>query len=295
MRLDQFLVKANICSRSEAKQYIKKGRVSVDGNVWRDSSAHIDENANVVALDGNVITYEQFHYYMLNKPAGCVSATRDGLSATVLDILKNENVKGLFPVGRLDKDTEGLLLITDDGKLSHELLSPRHHVDKTYYCFASHELTQEHMRIMCEGMDIGDEKITLPAAIEYIGKGSRCIMDEASEDADTMNGDDAGTFDGDDVDTLDGADTGTLDGEEDCDETVEEHKDNCGKSIEGFEYLLTIHEGRFHQVKRMFEACDSKILYLKRISMGSLKLDDNLMPGQYRRLTGEEVDGLKGR
>lgn len=279
MRLDQFLVKANICSRSEAKQYIKKGRVSVDGNIWRDSSAHIDENANVVALDGNVITYEQFHYYMLNKPAGCVSATRDGLSATVLDILKSENVKGLFPVGRLDKDTEGLLLITDDGKLSHELLSPRHHVDKTYYCFASHELTPEHMRIMCEGMDIGDEKITLPAAIEYIGTSSRIIIEEACEEADTFK------------DT----DTGTLDGEEDCDETVGELKDNCGKSIEGFEYLLTIHEGRFHQVKRMFEACDSKILYLKRISMGSLKLDDTLMPGQYRRLTGKEVDGLKGR
>ena len=239
MRLDQFLVKSNICSRSEAKQYIKKGRVIVNGNVCNNSAIHIDENKDEIAFDGVLIEYEKFHYFMLNKPAGCVSATRDGLSDTVIDLLKGEDVRNLFPVGRLDKDTEGLLLITDDGKLAHALLSPKHHVDKKYYVESDKELLEEDMKLMEEGMDIGDEKITLPAHITVSSKR-------------------------------------------------EEVSDN-----EAYYYELVIQEGRFHQVKRMFEKCGAKVTYLKRLSMGGLELDGNLMPGQYRKLSLEEIEILK--
>jgi len=232
MRLDQYLVKSNICSRSEAKQYIKKGRVIVNGKVCNDSALHIDENTANVLFDGKQVAYEEFHYYMLNKPEGCVSATKDGLSQTVIDILKDEPHKGLFPVGRLDKDTQGLLLITDDGKLAHDLLAPRHHVDKTYFVQSDISLTEENMELIRKGMDIGDDKNTLPAQIIQL-------------------------------DTQDNS------------------------------YNLTICEGRFHQVKRMFEGCGARVTFLKRLSMGPLKLDDNLKPGEYRKLSNEEISILK--
>lgn len=240
MRLDRFLVENNICSRSEAKKYIKMGRVSSAGVVLRDSSVHIDEYNDEIALDGNVIRYVKNHYYMLNKPAGCVSATKDGLSATVIDMLADVNTNGLFPVGRLDKDTEGLLIITDDGKLAHELLSPKKHVDKTYFVIADRILSREQMESIRNGIDIGDDKLTLPAQI--------------------------------------------------TDELQEKYAVS-----EGYGYLLKIHEGRFHQVKRMFEKCGSNVVYLKRVSMGNLELDDTLEPGQYRELTMSEVDMLKSK
>lgn len=246
MRLDQFLVKSNICSRSEAKKYVKKGRVSVDGQIVSDSSAHIDEKSARVAVDGVLIEYEANHYYMLNKPAGCVSATKDGLSDTVIDMLCGEPVNGLFPVGRLDKDTEGLLLITDDGKLAHELLSPKKHVDKCYYVLSNARLSSEDMVRMREGIDIGDDKPTLPADI---CESERIINIPA--DIDNGNG--------------------------------------------SFSYELTIHEGRFHQVKRMFEACGAKVIYLKRLTMGPLKLDESLETGKYRKLTENEIQMLKTR
>lgn len=246
MRLDQFLVKSNICSRSEAKKYVKKGRVSVDGQIAKDSSAHIDEINAHVMVDGVLIEYETNHYYMLNKPAGCVSATKDGLSDTVLDMLYGEPVSGLFPVGRLDKDTEGLLLITDDGKLAHELLSPKKHVDKCYYVLSDKKLSREDMVSMQEGIDIGDDKPTLPA-----------IICESENDSNIPV--------------------------------------NIDSSNEYFTYELTIHEGRFHQVKRMFEACGAKVIYLKRLTMGPLKLDESLETGKYRKLTENEIEMLKTR
>ena len=236
MRLDQFLVKNNICSRSEGKQYVKKGRVTVDGKVVRDSSLHIDEHNSVVKFDGRVIAYEEFSYLMLNKPKDCVSATKDGLSSTVIDLLGADAIPGLFPVGRLDKDTEGLLLITNDGQLAHRLLSPRHHVDKVYYVVADREITDEDMIKMEQGLDIGDDKPTLPATVKKVN-----FVPEGRE---------------------------------------------------GYSYELTIHEGRFHQVKRMFEACGSKVIYLKRLTMGSLRLDDKLLPGEYRKLYAEELTEL---
>ena len=231
MRLDRFLVQSNICSRSEAKVYIRKGRVSVNGSVCKDSALHVDENGDEISVDGQKISYEKNRYYMLNKPAGCVSAVKDGLSDTVIDILKAEPIGDLFPVGRLDKDTEGLLLITNDGDLAHRLLSPKHHVDKTYLVKSDKALSDEEIRDMEAGLDIGDEKLTLPASLKEL-------------------------------------------------------------SLEENMYELTIHEGRFHQVKRMFEACGAKVLYLKRLSMGPLRLDEGLEPGQYRKLSAEEIEIL---
>lgn len=240
MRIDRLLSESNICSRSEAKQYIKKGRVSVDGIIIKDPSCHVDESASVVTVDGKAVFYEKYHYYMLNKPAGCVSATKDGLSDTVVEILKDENIKGLFPVGRLDKDTEGLLLITDDGALAHKLTSPKHHVEKVYYVETDLALSKESMQLMESGVDIGDEKITLPAKVTK------------------------------------------------CD--IIPHGDEMLRG--SYAYQLTITEGRFHQVKRMFEACDSRVIYLKRLKIGGLILDESLREGKYRRLTKEELDLL---
>ncbi len=233
MRLDQFLVKTDICSRSEAKKIIRSGRVCVNGKNVADPSVHIDEQADEVSLNGESIVYEEFRYYMLNKPQGVVSATEDGKCNTVLDLLEGVNRKDMFPVGRLDKDTEGLLLITNDGKLAHDLLSPRHHVDKKYYVRVDIPLTDDDVKTFAEGVDIGDDKLTLPAHIE-----------DVSDD-------------------------------------------------ESPAYIVTICEGRFHQIKRMFDAFGSNVTYLKRLSMGTLALDADLASGQFRPLTQDEVTDLK--
>ena len=177
----------------------------------------------------------EFVYYLLHKPAGCVSATTDNRDRTVMEYVPSGR-KGLFPVGRLDKDTEGLLLITDDGALAHELLSPKKHVEKTYYARISGIVTEEDIQAMKKGVDIGEEKPTLPARLEILS------VNEAEK-------------------------------------TSEIH--------------LTICEGKFHQVKRMMEAVGKKVTYLRRISMGSLTLEETLLPGTYRELTAEEVELLK--
>lgn len=243
MRLDRYLAECGLGTRSEVKKYIRKGQVKVNDMMVKDAAFTVDENENLICCNGRILTYQKFRYYMLNKPAGCVSATRDNLSETVLDLLKGENIKDLFPVGRLDKDTEGLLLLTNDGELAHELLAPGKHVDKTYYVISDKALSEEEMKSMEEGLDIGDEKKTLPAQVEMFRQPS----DEKQE------------------------------GQEN-----------------GYPYLLTIREGRFHQVKRMFEACAAKVVYLKRLRMGSLELDRKLAPGEYRPLTAEEIAKLKG-
>lgn len=236
MRLDKFLSSSGGGSRSEVKIILKKGRVSVNGTIVKDPAYNLDVNADTVLLDNVRVNYEEFRYYMFNKPAGCVSATKDGLSETVIDYFKGEITKDLFPVGRLDKDTEGLLLITNDGKLAHNLLSPKRHVDKTYLAYVDKKLTKEETDAFSAGIDIGDDKPTLPARI-------------------TMSSDNE-----------EGA----------------------------YLYEVVIHEGRYHQVKRMFEAFGSRVVNLKRISMGTLILDSKLKPGEYRRLTRDEVDKLKG-
>jgi 16S rRNA pseudouridine516 synthase len=236
MRLDKFLANQNIGSRSQVKQYIRKGLVEVNNNICTNPDEKINENEDTISYNGTVLNYQEFHYYMLNKPAGCVSATQDNIHKTVLDLLKDVDTRNLFPVGRLDIDTEGLLLITDDGPLSHNLLSPVKHVSKTYYACINGVADNAAVEAFAKGIDIGDEKLTKPAVLNILN-----------------------------VDT-----------------------DKCTSEIE-----LTITEGRFHQVKRCFQALGMEVTYLKRLSMGSLKLDESLKNGEFRPLTQDEIAQLK--
>ncbi len=229
IRLDKFLCEAGAGSRSEVKLLIKKGRVTINGTVAKAPETKVDEKNDQVALDAQPLSYEKFVYYMLHKPAGVVTATRDNHEKTVMELLKDAPGKDLFPAGRLDKDTEGLLLITNDGALSHRLLSPAKHVDKTYLVRTKAPVTDEMRRRLEEGVDIGDEKPTLPAKTELTEDGG---------------------------------------------------------------LLLTVTEGRFHQVKRMLSAVGNEVVYLKRLSMGPLVLDGALSKGEYRALTPEEKAAL---
>ena len=234
MRLDKFLCETGFGTRSQVKELLKKGQVTVNGVVAKKPEQKIDEHKDQITCQGKTASYEKYVYYMLHKPAGVVSATEDKREKTVLDLLKSEDRRdGIFPVGRLDKDTEGFLLLTDDGDLAHRLLSPRKHVDKTYYAKIAGSVTEAHIERFREGLDIGDEKKTLPAMLEIL----------ASEP-------------------------------------------------ETSEIWITIHEGRFHQVKRMFEAVGCKVTYLKRLSMGAVALDETLAPGDYRPLNEKERELL---
>lgn len=231
MRLDKLLCEVGLLSRSEAKDKIKKGLVAVNGITIKDSSFSVDEDSDEIFYNGIPVKYEKFVYYMLNKPAGYVSAVTDKIFPTVIDLLKSEGKKDLFPVGRLDKDTVGLLIITNDGELSHHLTSPRHHVNKTYYIKSACILSKEDIDRLEKGIEL-DDSITKPAKV-------RVISDYESE--------------------------------------------------------LTISEGMYHQVKRMFKAIGNEVLFLKRISIGDVTLDTNLAEGSYRRLTSDEIDLLKGK
>lgn len=170
MRLDRYLCELNIGSRSQVKEMIKKGLVSVNGQVIRSSDQKIEEQKDQVAFQGKILTFQKYVYFMLNKPRGVVSATRDNTAGTVVELLAAEGRKDLFPVGRLDKDTEGLLLLTNDGELTHRLLSPKKHVDKTYQVTMAHELSPEDIRQLEQGVDIGEDRLTLPARVQVMGE-----------------------------------------------------------------------------------------------------------------------------
>ena len=231
IRLDKFLADSQLGTRSEVRQLLKKGLVSVNGEMVKKPEFKIDPASDRVCFDGKEVSSQQEVYYMLNKPAGVVSATRDNHDRTVLDLLPpGDRRPDLFPVGRLDKDTTGLLLITNDGALSHRLLSPRRHVDKTYFVRVNGRIREETVEAFRKGIDIGDEKITLPAELKPLGE------DQA---------------------------------------------------------LVTIREGRFHQIKRIFHAAGCEVTGLKRLTMGSLVLDENLPEGSFRRLTEEELFRLR--
>lgn len=231
IRLDKFLCDLGVGTRSEVKTLIKKGRVTVDGKAVSRSDIKIDESGAAVCLDGQRLEWAGTVYYLLHKPAGVVTATQDAREVTVLDLMTDAPGSDLFPVGRLDKDTEGLLLVTNDGNLAHRLLSPKKHVDKTYLVLTSGVVTEEMCRLLEQGVDIGDEKPTLPA--------------KAKKLPDEENG-----------------------------------------------VLLTIQEGRFHQVKRMLQAVGNEVVYLRRISMGPLMLEDSLEKGTWRALTEKEKKDL---
>lgn len=226
MRLDKFLSAAGLGSRTDVKKIIKRGRISVNGKIADRPEQGIDENNDAVCLDGEKISFKANHYYMLYKQDGVVSSTREGSSVTVIDLLAEENVKNLSPVGRLDKDTTGLLILTDDGALIHNLLSPKKHVEKEYEVSLRDEIFDEVLHRLENGLDIGDDKPTLPAKAVRTGEK---------------------------------------------------------------EIHLILHEGRFHQVKRMLKAVGNEVTALKRIRMGGLVLDETLQPGEYRELTEEEL------
>lgn len=235
IRLDKFLADSGFGTRSVVRGIIKSGKVTVNEKTVKDSGYRVRPGIDTVLFEQKPVFHETFVYYMLNKPQGFVSATKDNVSETVLALLKSKGIvtKQLFPVGRLDKDTEGLLLLTNDGNLAHKLLSPKKHVKKTYLTVLDGSLTSEDIYELEKGIDIGDEKPSLPAIIK-----------------------------------------------------------KCEKTDKNT-YEITITEGRFHQVKRMFATRGRTVLYLKRLSMGALKLDDTLQPGEFRRLSSEELALLK--
>lgn len=232
MRLDKFLADAGVGTRSEVKKYIQKGRVQINGVKAAKPEQKVEPDQDIVTFDGEPRGIgPEFVYYLLNKPAGYVTATEDHREKTVMDLI-HEKRKGLFPVGRLDKDTEGLLLITDDGQLGHQLLSPKKHVWKTYYAKVEGILAGDAAEQVEKGLDIGDEKLTLPGKLEIL-----------SEDK-------------------------------------ENH--TC-------EIRLTIHEGRFHQVKRMTQALGGEVVYLKRLTMGKMTLPEDLPSGEYLELKKSDI------
>lgn len=232
VRLDKFLCDMELGTRSEVKVFLKKGFITVDGVVQKSPDVKIEPNTQEIAFQGKALSYQEFYYYMLHKPAGVITATEDSMHETVMSLLKEDARKDLFPVGRLDKDTEGLLLITNDGELSHALLSPRKHVPKTYFVEVPKKLDLSQIEALEQGVDIGDDKKTLPAKVE--------VVDDTH-------------------------------------------------------IHLTICEGRYHQVKRMLQAVGSEVLYLKRVTFGTLVLDENLTKGSYRALTDEEIMSLRNR
>ena len=239
LRIDKYLADCGLGTRSEVKKYIKAKQITVNGEVVAKPEQKIDENADVICFKGQPITYEKYVYYLLHKPAGCVTAKQDNVHKTVMECFPDEiRTKDIAPVGRLDLDTEGLLLFTNDGPLTHHLLSPTHHIPKTYFTILDKEVPESAVELFQNGVDIGDDKPTLPAEL---------VLLPAS-----MN--------------------------------------DAGDKIYSAE--LTIHEGRFHQVKRMFEAVGCTVTYLKRLSMGSLSLG-NLEKGEYRKLTEEEIIELQ--
>ena len=229
MRLDKFLCDNNIGTRSQVKEYIKKGQVTVNDQIIKKPETKVNEETDTVVCQGQPIHYRKYVYYMLNKPAGVVSATKDEKERTVLSLLP-EMKRELFPMGRLDKDTVGLLILTDDGMLAHRLLSPAYHVAKVYDVIYEGTLPENAVVLFAEGLEIGERKKTLPAKLELMKSGHA---------------------------------------------------------------RLTISEGKFHQVKRMFAVLGAKVTKLARVSFAGINLDPALKPGEYRKLTENEINQLK--
>ena len=236
MRVDKLLSNVGVASRAELKKYCKQGLISVNGKVINNPGVQVDSESDDIRFNGEKIVYREFVYIMLNKPDGYISATFDKYDPRVLDLIDQSYlVFEPFPVGRLDKDTEGLLVLTNDGQLAHRVLSPKKHVPKTYYAKIQGKVTEEDILAFEKGVILDDGYETMPSQLKIL------------------------------------------------------------KSDDMSEIELTIHEGKFHQVKRMFESVGKKVVYLKRLSMGKLKLDESLKLGEYRELTEEEVKLIEER
>lgn len=234
MRLDKLLSNMGYGSRKDVRQLLKKGTVRVNGETEKNPAVHVDPTNDEVTILGERVVYEEFIYLIMNKPQGVISATEDIRDRTVIDLLEAEHRHfEPFPVGRLDKDTEGFLLLTNDGKLAHNLLAPKKEIPKTYYAEVEGIVTLDDVSQFAQGVTLDDGYETKPGILTILESGHLSRIE------------------------------------------------------------LTITEGKFHQVKRMFEAVNKKVVYLKRISMGPLKLDEQLELGQYRPLTMEEVELLQ--
>lgn len=257
MRLDRLLSEMGVASRREIRELCRRGRVTVNGVVVKKPDAAVNAVSDMICLDGEEIRYEEYSYIMLHKPAGVITAVTDAREKTVMDLLTGRVRKDLAPVGRLDKDTEGLLILTNDGEFARHLLSPKHHVPKTYLAVLDREPDPAWVTVFAEGIDIGDEKPAAPAKLVIPGGGES--VTPAKPDI------------------------------------LQEYGGlslNAGLRKENTA-LLTITEGRFHQVKRMFAAVGAHVVYLKRLCIGGLVLDSGLAPGEYRQLTAEETAQLK--
>lgn len=233
MRLDKFLKETGICSRSDAKKILKQGIVSVNDKIIKDDGYKIDENNDVIKYNNEVISYQEFVYLMMNKPAGVLSATEDKFDTTIIDLVKEYKHKNLFPFGRLDKDSVGLVILSDDGKLAHELLSPKKHVSKKYYLKVKGKLDENDIENFSKGIILEDGYKCKNALLEIL------------------------------------------------------------KSDDISECYVTISEGKFHQLKRMFKIIGKEVIYLKRITFGNIVLDSSLSEGEYRILTKDEIQMLK--
>lgn len=239
MRIDKFLAETGCGSRKEVKKLLKQGIITVNGQVIKDAKYQVNEWTDQVAYDEEPLSYQKDFYYMLHKPQGVISATEDKYDETVIDLLSDEDFReDLFPVGRLDKDTEGLLILTNDGQLAHRLLSPKKHVDKEYFARIAGIVTKEDIALFAEGLILKNGEAVKPGQLV--------------------------------IDSVDEA---------------------VGES----EIRLVIQEGKFHQVKRMFEAVDKQVIYLKRLRMGALYLDEQLELGAYRPLTEAELVLLEAK
>ncbi|MBR1444400.1 MAG: rRNA pseudouridine synthase [Firmicutes bacterium] len=237
IRLDKYLASSGLGSRTDVKNAISKGLVAIDGKPVKKADIKFDPEKTIVTYSSNPVIYEKYVYFMLNKPNGVVSATEDKTDKTVIDLISEEDRrKGIFPVGRLDKDTEGLLIITNDGGFSHNTLSPKKHVEKEYYAKIKGIADNKDINALAEGIIIDKDTKCLPSKLEIISTDNAEVTSEIK---------------------------------------------------------ITINEGKFHQIKRMFHTLDKEVIYLKRIRFGEIVLDEDLSPGEYRKLTEKELHYIK--
>ncbi|UTF15488.1 pseudouridine synthase [Staphylococcus epidermidis] len=229
MRLDKFLANMGVGTRSEVKQLLKKGSVKVNQNIVKLPKLHVNPNSDEIMVNDEVVSYIDKVYIMLNKPKGYISATEDEVHPTIIDLIPEYAHLNIFPVGRLDKDTEGLLLVTNDGQFNHEVMNPNKHVSKTYEVYSKHPITQFDIDKFKSGIELSDGKLK-PAIL---------------------------------------------------------------KKVDNYVSHVTIYEGKYHQVKRMFHSIENEVLELKRIKIAQLDLDHNLDLGSYRLLTQIDFDNLK--
>lgn len=237
MRIDKFLTEMQFGTRSDVRKIIKQKKVIVDGELTTSIKLQVSPSKSVIQVDGDVIHYQKYYYYLLNKPAGVLTATKDRKQKTVMDLFNSVDYRDdLFPVGRLDKDTTGLLLITNDGQLGHQILSPKHHIDKVYFAKVDGQVTTDDVIKFETGLLLKDGMQTKPAKL---------IVESYNSDSNIS------------------------------------------------EVLITITEGKYHQIKRMFGAIGMKVIRLERKKMATLELEPTLSLGRYRALTDEEIESIK--